>query len=81
MRGFLKQTGGMRLKCATTGGSLSGELGLNLGSDVNGDRHGIPRSYFLLPTLPPRRMPVNDEAQLGPAPPFCLMEYAGPVVL
>jgi len=39
MQSLFEQTRGIRLDRAPAGGGLVGEFGLNLGSDVNGDRH------------------------------------------
>ena len=51
-----KQARGIRLDRAPAGGGLAGELGLNLGSDVNGDRHVGPSSQAMplpCPASPP----------------------------
>jgi hypothetical protein len=51
---FFEQARGMRLDCAAMRGSLTGKLGLNLGSDVNGDRHAAALLSSPAPTLPRR---------------------------
>jgi hypothetical protein len=42
MRGVFEQACGIGFESAALCGGLSGEFGLNLGPDVNGDRHRHP---------------------------------------
>jgi hypothetical protein len=51
---FFQQSGGMRFKGATTGRSLTRKLGLNLGSDIDGDGHGAASLSLLLSDTLPR---------------------------
>jgi hypothetical protein len=44
MNSLFEQARGVRFNCAAMSGGLTGELGLNLRSDVNGYRHGVPLS-------------------------------------
>ena len=49
---LFEQTGGIGLDLTALSGSLAGERRLNLGCDVNGDRHGS--SFPAIPTVPRR---------------------------
>src|SRR5271157_1323189 len=52
MGGRFKQARGVVLERTSAGCSLTGELGLNLGIDVNGDRHGRPHDNPTAAHLP-----------------------------